>query len=831
MKKIIFFAALIFYGQTKACSWYDPEYEYFNLFTQTLIPNKAYQPFLLTYSSQYFDDEKINLKDENIEAWQIYFNNELTYEETAAIVFKVDIKHLNNLKAGKITHDLLKKLQPGFYSKFKEGIDYLIEAKYLEPYMRINYVEDADSFYTPETTDQKNATQLNYTKTIGALKSLYAAAKNTEIKLRYAYQLIRFQHYTRHYGEAVRDFKTFVEPLKRNTPIYWYALEQKAGAERGLLLMNEANYDFFQVFINSRNRKKTAYTSMKLSNNSEFNCLLKQAKNPEEKNMAYFLLAYSEFSDPVPIMEKMLTNNVDSDILKVLVARSINSLERSYLPIYVTCDDATCTNKDKRLPIYNETVEVNYDGKLKDFSGELRAFISKARTKSDDSFWQMTDAYVNFLDRNYKGSQKILSQIKTKDPQYLAEIKKMQMLNEIVSQPKIDEDFEKTLMQKYASSFRKAPEKFTDSYFEEPDTNGFLRDILANRYFLQGEDGKSFLMNNKLSNLQYNPNSTLVRKVEAFYRKQNKNAFEDYIAQSFNDVGNTEAFFNVIYGDFAMRQADFNAAKQFYEKATGFSGIPRTIYNWTENNNLTIKPLQYLSDQYNGFNNISSLIFGHNVLESYQSPETAVMRSDGTGEFPFIKSKMNKLGLADAVIQLEKIGNEKNNKSAKANQLIGNLLYNTSVLGYFRQTFVMDITNENNPKFHFGNADSRFHFYYKNFTSSNFVEPDNFDLSIKYYKKALEKSNDQEVQARILFQIASAEQGKFYQFEAENLKDIDYHDQNYETKSKTQLAKFNLIKNDNYRSAFANLKKNYANTEAVKDLKSSCVYFKYYLSK
>jgi hypothetical protein len=30
-------------------------------------------------------------------------------------------------------------------------------------------------------------------------------------------------------------------------------------------------------------------------------------------------------------------------------------------------------------------------------------------------------------------------------------------------------------------------------------------DILANRYFMEHQDAKSFLLNNKLSDLQYNP--------------------------------------------------------------------------------------------------------------------------------------------------------------------------------------------------------------------------------------------------------------------------------------------------------------------------------------
>ena len=828
MKKILFLAFILFYGQSKACAWYEPDYDYFNIFTQSLIPNKAYQPFLLTYSNPFYDDKNAIL-DENIEAWQKYFNNDLTYEETNALVTLIDIKHLNNIKTGKLTHDLFKKTGVDFYKKYKEGMDYLIQAKYMQPYMRINFVENEDSFYYNDGSNEKNATQMNYTKTVAALVSLYTAAKNPEIKLRYGYQLVRFNHYTRHYGEAVSAFKKFVEPLKRDTPIYWYALDQKAGAERGLLLMNEANYDFFQVFIHSKNKKKSAYLSMRFSNDNDFQSLLKNAKNAEERNMAYFLLAYNEYNNPVPLMEKMLANNADSDILKVLAARSINQLERSYLPIYVSCGE-DCQNKDKRLPLYSEIYGIGFDdAKSKNFIDQMTAFIAKARAKSDDYYWQMADAYVKFLNKDYAKSLTILNNIKTSDAEYLAEIKKLKMLNDIVSQPKITEQFESEMMQKYGDFFAK-PAKIKEYWEGQPETTDFIRDILANRYLLQGEDGKSFLMNNMLSDLQYNPNSALVKKVDDFYQKKNKNAFEKYIALNLNDVGDTNAFFNVIYGDFAMRNAEFEKAKTYYENAKNFAGIPRVIYDWKEDTRIE-NPLKYSKNEYDGFHNISSLIFGYNVWESYQSAPEESMKAENLQAFPFIKTTMSKLELAETAIQLEKAGKENSQNAAKANQILGNLLYNTSVLGYYRHVFVMDINNENGPKFHFGNSTSDFHYYYKNFSYQSFIEPDNFDVANKYYQLALAKTNDREEQARILFQMASAEQGKYYQYETKSSPEIPYDDPKWEEKENLQKNQLDKIKNAKYRTNFALLKSKYADTKTVKKLTSSCLYFGYYMRK
>ncbi|MEN9452690.1 MAG: hypothetical protein RLZZ369_1749, partial [Pseudomonadota bacterium] len=166
---------------------------------------------------------------------------------------------------------------------------------------------------------------------------------------------------------------------------------------------------------------------------------------------------------------------------------------------------------------------------------------------------------------------------------------------------------------------------------------------------------------------------------------------QEIIAKNINDVGNTASFFNVLYGDFAMRSGDFERAKTYYEKGSDFSGIPLSegIYDYNTGEYVKIADP---SKVYNGFNNISSLIFGHNHLVSYGSPENEMMKAEQfVSEFPFIKANMNKLELSSALLQLKKVAAGKDEKAAKANQLIGNLLYNTSALGYYRQVFVMDM--------------------------------------------------------------------------------------------------------------------------------------------
>lgn len=911
MKKYILSLAVVslFYTNSDACAWSDPDYEYFNLFTQSIIKDKSYLPFLHTYSSRFFDGYNPSLiPDDNVEAWKKFFNNQLTYAETENLVYKISMNDLNALKNGTPTQPLLQKLGTGFYQKYKEGIDYLIEAKYLEPYMSINYVETENSFYSYSRNEsKKDATSLDYNKTIAALTSLYNAARNPEIKQRYGYQLVRLNHYTRNYDSALQAFKTYIEPIKLKSTVYFMALDQLAGAQRGLEMNGDANWNFFQVFMNSKDRKESAFISMKLSDTASFSNIMKRANTNEEKNMAYFLLGYEDFNNPIPIMEKMFDINPDSEILKVMAVRSINELERSYLPTYYytssslgkvsvhtgntetkTSKDAPADNKataevkeekisfwqkivrffknlfggsssDKtgdgkkadqsddellnnpnRIPFYTTGYE-GYDQTTKNYLDDLEKFTAKTKEKSKDEYWQIADAYLKFLKKDYKESTEILNDIKTTNPEYLEEIKRMKVLNDIVSQPKVDAAYEDHLMKEYAEYFvEKEVKKDTanvneyDYYGDVPSTADFLKDVMANRYFLQGENGKSFLMNNKLSDLQYNPNSSLVKSVEEFYRKPNKSQFEQQIiAKNMDSVGNIDAFFNTIYGDRAMRLADFEKAKSYYEKAQKFGGIPRVNYDWTENNGQTTTQKQYTPTEYNGFNNISNLVFGHNVWESFQSTDTESMKAENYTDFPFIKNNMNKLELADVLIQLKKIGTGNNEKAAKANQLIGNLLYNTSILGYYRQLFVMDIDNSNGGKYNFWNTDNNnpYKYYYKNFLDTSYIEPDNFDLAINYYQKALKLSSNKEEKARILFQMASAEQGKYYQYEAKAPKDFDYSDPKWSEKEDARQKQMDNLKNQKYRTYFAQLKTQYSDTEAAKSLMGSCSYFSYFMKR
>ena len=143
----------------------------------------------------------------------------------------------------------------------------------------------------------------------------------------------------------------------------------------------------------------------------------------------------------------------------------------------------------------------------------------------------------------------------------------------------------------------------------------------------------------------------------------------------------------------------------------------------------------------------------------------------------------------------------------------------------------MDRDNSNGPKYHFDKTDSPFQFYYKNYSSNVFIKPDNFDLAIGFYQKALDNTLDREQKAQILFQMASAEQGKFYEYEATNSAEISYDDPNWSQKEDNQEKEMLSMKNQKFRTYFAELKKNYSDTETSKELRGNCSYYDYFMKK
>ena len=701
-KKLLLVAVMLtaLWGKSFACGWDEGDWYYYNLFNQEIMSDERYRPFLLIYGSRYYTND--TLRNGNIEEWRQYLG--LSYDETKYLVFKASRSDLQNLSKGKRAVDEnLSFASADFMKNHKQALLYLAYAKYLEPYMRIIPGEDTD-FYWDLPEYEHNAGDLDYEKVKTVLTKSWNAESDNELKLRYGYQLVRLAHYTRRFQEAVQLFEQYVEPLKMRTEMYYYALAQKAGALRGMGETQRANRDFIRVFANSYDLKTMAYTSLTMGWDNEINFadFVAGAADNNERNDIFFMMGYSDFNNPVNEIEKIVVTDPNAIQAKVLMVRAINMLERRMLLSYVPWGEG---DDRSRYPYLGQD---DTEGRAF-FNQALRVSDMQRDKASDKNFWNLASSYLHFLNKDFELANNCLGNVKSTDADYMAMVKNLTAYIDICRQPKIDANTERYLYDNYAKMI-----KGEESYSLNMADNSFIGMVLSNRYGLQGEKAKSFLMLRHVKAIEDNPEESLLDDIQSFLNKKKKTQLEEYIAAtSTTEMANTNNYLAYVKGVLRLTEGDFKTAKGLFEKQTRLK--------------------------------MSRRLFGHNIEVYYSGDEKDIMRDDYIADFSFIHDNMTEVEVADALMQLDKIGKkEKGDESAKANYLIANFFYNVSRTGYYRQYLRFD----NNNGFS----------YWKYGPDAN-VYKNTLDLSSAYLEKAKKSAEDRELKAHIVYaQAKNAQQ-------------------------------------------------------------------------
>ena len=751
MRKKLLLAAVIltaFMGKSFACGWDGGDWYYYNLFSQEIMNDPIYRPFLLTYESKYYSDTI--LRNGNIEEWQKYLG--LSYEDTKYLVFESSREDLQSLTKGKSAADRkLSFATPEFVKKHKQALLYLAYTKYLEPYMRIIPDPDLDVYnWWWDEQYEHNAGELDYNKVKTVLTKSWNAESDDELKLRYGYQLVRLAHYTRHYKEAVQLFDQYVKPLNMRTEMYYYALSQKAGALRGMGETEQANREFIHVFTNSSDLKTVAYTSMTFGEENDINFadFVAGAADDKERNEIYFMMGYSDFNNPVNEIEKIVANDPNAIQAKVLMVRAVNLIERALLTTSLDADD-------------NEALYPSWKASASEtmafFNQAVRLSDKQRDNSSDKNFWNLISSYLHFLDQDFEKASNCLAKVKSNDENYMKTVNCLTAYIDLCRQSTIDAKTEDYLFGKY-------PQLFTNSGLDACCNNltdySFANLVLHNRYARQDEHAKAYLVLNTLQSLEDNPNEKLLDEIQSFLNKKKKTALEQYLAENgtigMTDYNNYIAYFK---GVLRLTEGNFKEAKKQFEKQTRLR--------------------------------VSKRIFGHNIEVYFSGDEKDIMRDDYISEFPFIHDNMTELDVADALLQLEKIGNKKGDEAAKANYMIANFYYNVSVTGYYRHYLRFD--NDNGFS------------YYKYGSYGDEPYKNTLQLSSNYLEKAMKTASDNELKAHIVFaQAKNAQQ----QMEASEVSSWAYT----RVVPQDQLYILDQFKGTKYQ----------------KDVYSNCLYYSHY---
>lgn len=765
---------------SEACAFFDSDYEYYNLFIQELIDDPQYYPFLLSYSSRYYDTNrnKESLRNENIEEWAAYWD--LDYNDSYYLVFSVSEEELSRLLSGKtVTDKKLQGISANFVKKYKEALQYLLYAKHLEPYMRISNIYSEWNDSPSYTVDS-----LSYEVEVNEMKKRWQHAKEKELKLRYGYQLVRLAHYSLQYQEAIGFFEHYVESLDYRPAMYYHALSQKAGAERGQGDLQSSVWHFFQVFVHSRNLKETAYTSIHFNDNVDFAAFLERATTQDELNNIYLLLGYAAFNNPLNEARKILAVSPDAIQAKVLIARGIDQIEREMMPdSYWGGTDNKVVDADRRYPLVGSNIRAF----LEDMLALTNEMADSDRTK-DKNFWFITASYLHLLNKDFEKAQQLLGQVVPADDLYKQQKQHLAMLIDLSRPSRITPEVEIAFYEKYADGLSN---RFSlNEYYTYSDkiqhtaysTNRFVQDVLANRYYLQGDYAKSFLLSNPLVVLENNPQLELQDAIDAFLKKPDKNAWEEGIlSKAIHGIYDVPAYLTYLYGIVYLTNGELEKAHDAFSKTGYTSGALLT-----------------------------SDIFGYNRIECFECPYT--MAVDYLSDFSFMADTMTFEELTGILIALNNVAGSKNKQAAKANYLLGNFFYNVSESGYFRH--VLRFGDDNgyySERYHsYVKPDQTDQIYFKYYGS---YYKDTNPIAQRYLEKAYGVTSDDELKARIVFALSKCEQHA-------------YNFSNRLSYSWWSRGGDNILISD--RTYFNELMR-YQNTDFFDTVRNCCKYFDYYV--
>lgn len=406
------------------------------------------------------------------------------------------------------------------------------------------------------------------------------------------------------------------------------------------------------------------------------------------------------------------------------------------------------------------------------------------------NYWNIATAYLAYLDRNYPLAQTYLDRVNINEEGYKEQRDILAMLIDLGQEERITSEVEVRMFAQYNDIF-------TRKDVEEGRTkaSGFVMDLLSNRYYLQEDYAKSFMLLNSLRALEDNPNLTLLNAIEALYNKPDKNTFEQYLTKDFR-IGLSDAkkeagvsvpnYIKYMKGFVYLTDDDLDMAKTMF-RASGFSDVE-----------------------------LSSDVFGYNQIECFECEDN--MKTDYLSEFSYIENTMSEEEVVSTLISLQKDAEGSGLKAAKANYLLGNFYYNTSVTGYYRNYL------------RFGYEGSYRHWFFNKINRDNIFKdqiflkdiPTYYDnpvqMANEYLERAYALASGDEFKARIVFALSKCEQ------------EMHYEDVVHNGKEGSWWARYNkdwvMISDRQY---FKEMMK-YKNTRFFDEVEGNCMYFAYYVS-
>ncbi len=368
----------------KACGGWEDYDTYFRLFKPGyMVPDNEFGP--ITYSDEpwsninsWFSFEAQH--EDNISAWKRYFPVAFPKQAIEDFIYRTSedelLAALNNGMTS--TNAVLNWIR----NNDRKVLDYLIFAKQCEA-----PCNPQPRYYWQEEEAETDPTIIQNLITKG--QSFYSRCHNFFLKERYAFQLVKVMRHAGQYDECLAFWESAFPASPQSMMDYW-ALDHIAGVQLKQGQQTEGWKKFLEVFQNCPSKRYSAYYSIKIETDEEWEALLSGCDTDQQKETMYFMRASHLGSVALADIQSIYAINPNSVYLSALISREINKMESILL------QNSAQENVYYQL-YFNDTIIneelISYVAAFQQFLNQV--LDEKKITNTD--FWRISNAYTCFL--------------------------------------------------------------------------------------------------------------------------------------------------------------------------------------------------------------------------------------------------------------------------------------------------------------------------------------------------------------------------------------------------------------------------------------------------
>ncbi|MCW3467714.1 hypothetical protein [Chitinophaga nivalis] len=559
---------------TLSCGPEPDPYDYYISFFNPYTKGQGYEPFYYSSLSTFYDETGPSEAVANVIDWQRYTGSKVTGPDIQEYIYTYPVAQMATIAAGTSTlPDSVQRntfVQYLLQEKNREAARYLLFAKTCEPMAVVE--------------DRWSAPNRNEKLMLALYKEgeeLYQQTKNKDIRDRYAYQLIRLQHYSQQYKAAITDFDKWFDRKGGNSLIYYKSLSLKAGALLHMEDSVQSAYLFSRVFDKAPSLRISTFISLRWTA-AQPEAVYALCKDDKEKASVAAVYGFNKNETDLELLKKVYAFDPGSPALSVLLGREISKLENGYLSPQLS--RKLVPGDIVSLSEYDRQEIAEMESGLRRLQVWIDGVVDKGKLK-DPELWRISSAYLAYMQQDYTTAANKLQQIKVKDPALKDHWEIVNLLVNINQQKTMDSTFESRLLSSFQwldtkIHVRKADEWYHSDkdYFFNKTYRNLLFAILAPRYHQEGKFVKEALIRSRCEALEMNDyfiggqsgtdlisndmKPAALLQLHSFLQQPGKSPFDTYLADAFPKKLSLEKVIGTSY----MRIHDFKHAQEWLKK-------------------------------------------------------------------------------------------------------------------------------------------------------------------------------------------------------------------------------------------------------------------------